>query len=189
MKTLVLNGSPRKNGDTVTLINEMTKYLSGDVKVISSYYDNITPCLDCRYCWSSSGCCIDDRMQDVYGYIEECDNIILASPIYFSELTGSLLGLLSRVQTYFASKYFRGEDIDLKNKNGALILVGAQKGTEEKASRTAYTVFRHLNVYPCVASVLSMNTNNTAAVDDDAALKQAKEAAKLLNGLCEDSAQ
>jgi len=126
-------------------------------------------------------------MQEVYRYIEEFDNIILASPIYFSELSGSLLSLLSRVQTYFASKYFRGEDTNPKKKNGVLILVGAQKGTEEKASATAHTVFRYLNALPCVANVFLLNTNNVAAIDDNVALKQSQDAANLLNRLCEGS--
>jgi len=49
MKTLIINGSPRKNGDSMTLINEMRKYLEGEVKIINTYYDNISGCIDIAY--------------------------------------------------------------------------------------------------------------------------------------------
>lgn len=83
MKTLIFNGSPRKNGDTMTLVNEFIKYLDGEYKIIDAYDSNIKPCIDCRYCWENKGCCQNDEMQKVYDYIQECDNILIASPIYF----------------------------------------------------------------------------------------------------------
>ncbi|WP_169717969.1 hypothetical protein SPSIL_030240 [Sporomusa silvacetica DSM 10669] len=43
MKTLIINGSPRKNGHAMTLVNEMTKYLNGEVRIIHTYYDDISP--------------------------------------------------------------------------------------------------------------------------------------------------
>lgn len=70
MKTLIINGSPRKNGDTKTLINEMMTVLNGEVMVIDTYDNDIKPCMDCRYCWEHSGCSIQDGMQEVYSYIE-----------------------------------------------------------------------------------------------------------------------
>jgi len=103
MKTLIFNGSPKIGGDTTALIDKFVKNLHGDVKIISCY-DNIAPCNDCRYCRNNRGCSIDDEMQNVYRYIEECDNIVIASPIWFSSLSGTLLNLASRVQTYYQNK-------------------------------------------------------------------------------------
>lgn len=143
MKTLIFNGSPKKNGDTEALINEMMKYLNGEVKILS-FHDNISPCIDCRHCWSSPGCSINDKMGEIYPYLEECDNIIVASPIWFSELSGILLNMASRLQTYFAAGYFRKEEMKLKKKNSVLILAGAQKGTETKARSTAHTFLKYI---------------------------------------------
>ena len=81
MKTLILNGSPRKNGDTVGLINLLGERLSGDVFVFSCYYGNVAACIDCRYCWEKNGCCINDGWQQLDAYIRECDKIIIASTI------------------------------------------------------------------------------------------------------------
>ena len=52
-------------------------------------------------------------MEAVYTYLKDCDRILLASPIYFSELTGSLLNVISRLQPYFYARYFRKEPIPL----------------------------------------------------------------------------
>ena len=106
MKTLILNGSPRKNGDTVSLIHIFLEGLEGEYKLVNAYEDGIGPCIDCRFCWEHDGCSIQDGMQEVYEYIQVCDNILIASPIYFSEITGKLLDLGSRLQTYFCSSFF-----------------------------------------------------------------------------------
>lgn len=51
LKTLIINGSPRKNGDTSELIEELKKQLNSDFIEISAYYDKISTCKDCRQCW------------------------------------------------------------------------------------------------------------------------------------------
>lgn len=109
MKALIFNGSPRKNGDTSYLVKILTKNLAGKVKIVMPYFDNIKPCVDCRYCWQNEGCIINDDMQEVFKYLISSDNIIIASPLYFSEITGELLSALSRLQTIWCAKFFRRE--------------------------------------------------------------------------------
>lgn len=116
IKTLILNGSPRKNGDTTFLIQELTKQLHGDIKIVNAYTANISPCIDCRKCQEQFGCIIKNEMQEVYQYFETCDNVVIASPIYFSELTGKLLDIGSRLQLYFSAKQFLHESPELKQK-------------------------------------------------------------------------
>ena len=84
MKTLIINGSPRKNGNTVTFLNELKKHLHGEILQVDTYYAKSSPCNDCRYCWTNEKCVIQDEMQDVYKMIDEADNIIIASPIYLT---------------------------------------------------------------------------------------------------------
>ena len=72
MKTLILNGSPRINGDTNSLIKELVGNAIGEYMVINAYRCHISPCIDCRYCWDNRGsCAIKDEMQDVYEYIQQ----------------------------------------------------------------------------------------------------------------------
>lgn len=64
MKTLILNGSPRINGDTDSLMNKITEKIVGEYRIVYAYRCNISPCLDCRYCWENNGCVINDEVQD-----------------------------------------------------------------------------------------------------------------------------
>lgn len=110
MKTLVINGSPRPNGDTASLIRRLTEGLAGEYKEVAAYRCQISPCIDCRFCKDHSGCAIQDEMQEIYSYIQECDSIVIASPIYFSEVTGRVLDVGIRLQTYFCARFYRGGD-------------------------------------------------------------------------------
>ena len=76
MKTLILNGSPRINGDTNSLIKKFTEKKIDEYKIVDAYRCNISACLDCRHCWKNNGCSINDEMQEIYKYIQECDNIL-----------------------------------------------------------------------------------------------------------------
>lgn len=181
MKTLILNGSPRPNGDTVSLLNILLSELSGEYRIVNAYRCNISPCIDCRYCWENRGCAINDEMQQIYDYIEECDNIVIASPIYFSELTGKLLDVGSRLQTYFCGRFFRGEAVITKPKRGAVILVGGGDGNGDAAYETAKTLLHHMNAYDIHPLVTSHNTNTIPAVKDDLAVAGVKSIAKFLS--------
>jgi len=184
MQTLIFNGSPKINGDTTSLIDEFKSHLKGEVRVIS-FQNNISPCVDCRYCWEHIGCAINDEMQDVYEYIKTCDNIVIASPIWFSSISGPLLNLTSRVQSIFAAAYFQKEQILLKEKKGVVIIVGAQPETIDIPTQTALAIMKHLNVNrSSVQKIYSVDTNNLPAAQDEKALKRCREVADLLNQSC-----
>lgn len=170
MKTLIFNGSPRINGDTESLIDMVRENLPDECRVVNAYRCNISPCLDCRYCWENQGCSIQDEMQEIYDYIQLCDNILIASPIYFSELTGKLLDVGSRLQTYFCTRFFRGEKPIPKSKKGAVILVGGGDGHMDKTYGTACTLLHHMNCFDIHEVVFSHNTNERPAAEDEQAL-------------------
>ena len=124
MKTLIINGSPRKNGNTVTMLSELKRYLNGEVFQVDTYYTKSSPCFDCRHCWTNAECIINDEMQDVYKMMDEADNFVIASPIYFGNLTGSLLNWASRLQLFWASRHIRKtEPLSEKQRKGVVILI------------------------------------------------------------------
>ena len=106
-------------------------------------------------------------MQTVYDFIQDCDNVLLASPIYFSELTGKLLDLASRFQTYYAAKAFRKVAAPIrKPKKGAVILVGGGDGRNDRALQTARTILHQLNCTEIHPPVCSLKTNVLPAAED-----------------------
>ena len=181
MKTLILNGSPRKNGDTVSLINKLTEQLNGEYKIVDTYYSNISACVDCRYCWSNNGCSINDEMTEIYDYVVECDNVVIASPIYFSQPTGKLLDVCSRFQTYFAAKYFRNQTPIIMPKKGAVILVGGGDGNPQKAYETICSVLNHINTTHIYTLVGSFSTNKIAVSNDIQVNENLKSLIEFLN--------
>ncbi len=180
-KTLILNGSPRVKGDTVSLIDVMTKNLDGEYKIVNAYRCSIAPCIDCRYCYEKEGCAIIDGMQEIYDYIQDCDNVIIASPIYFSELTGKLLDVASRLQTYFCARHFRNENPIPKPKKGAVLLVGGGDGNMDKAYDTARCVLKHINCNDVHKLVCSTRTNTRPAAEDEEVYKHILSVAEFLN--------
>ncbi len=180
MKTLILNGSPRKNGDTVSLIKKLTEQLNGEYKIVDAYYSDISACVDCRYCWNNDSCSINDDMIEIYDYIVECDNVVIASPIYFSQPTGKLLDVCSRFQRYFAAKYFRNEAPIIKPKKGAVILVGGGDGNPQKTYETLCGILKHINVTDIFSLTGSFNTNKIPAKDD---VKAQQDIDNLINFL------
>lgn len=171
MKTLIFNGSPRENGDTVSLINIITQNINGEYKIVNAYNSTISPCIDCRYCRKNKGCAINDEMDEIYDYIQQCDNVLIASPVYFSELTGKLLDVASRLQTYFCTSFFRKEKVITKPKKGAVALVGGGNGSIDKAYQTAKTILRLINCQDIHKLVYSHNTDNIPAIKDPQAIK------------------
>lgn len=181
MKTLIINGSPRKGGETVSLINKLTEQLNGEYKILNACYTSISPCVDCRYCWSNDSCAINDEMAEIYDYIETCDNVVIASPIYFSQPTGKLLDVCSRFQTYFSEKHFRNQTPIINSKKGAVILVGGGDGNPQKAYDTLSGILRHINVTDIYKLVGSFNTNELPATEDVQALKNINGLIEFLN--------
>ncbi len=181
MNTLIINGSPRKNGDTTFLINKLRNHLDGNIKIIDTYFTNISPCMDCRYCWENENCAIDDDMKSVFADIDNADNIIIASPIYFSELTGSLLNFASRLQYLWVSKNFRNTQIlTSKLRNGFVILTGGGDGNPDVALSTAKCLIKHMGAL-FIDVVISHNTNNMPAKEDANAIQHIQRIVEMTN--------
>ena len=185
MKTLIFNGSPRANGDTAILIDEFIRNLEGEYKIINTYDCNIKACIDCRYCWKNEGCSQIDGMQDVYNYIQECDNIVIASPIFFTEISGQLLAVASRLQTYFCARYFRKETPIKKSKSGGIILAAGGNGNMEKAFSTASMLLDNMNAKKIAPAVYCMDTDHIDPTINLEAIENIRQMAQLFNGFAE----
>lgn len=178
MKTLILNGSPRKNGNTQALLNLFTKHLTGEYKTVNAYFSEISPCTDCRYCQKHGKCCKKDGMEEIYSFTRECDNILIASPVYFSELTPPLLGILSRFQAFYCSRRFLGIEPVTEKKKGALLLTGGGDGGFELAERSGKILLKIMGAEGDFPLIYCGNTDLAKAEDSAEAVKSVLELAK-----------
>lgn len=101
MKILVLNGSPRPQGNTsgmIKVFKEGAETKGHEVNVIDVCKKKIEGCLACEYCHTKGhGVCIQrDDMQEVYIHLSECDMLVIASPIYYHGVSGQLKCVLDR---------------------------------------------------------------------------------------------
>lgn len=111
-KILILNGSPRKKGNTSILEDYLTGFLLANhtVKSIRLYDFNIKPCIDCRACKNGELLCsLKDGMEDLYRLIDNSDVMIIGTPIYWFGLTAQTKLFLDRFRPYFVNKKLEGE--------------------------------------------------------------------------------
>jgi len=100
MNILVLNGSPRINGNTAYLTKAFkagaeSKGHTAEIIPIAEY--KITGCLGCEHCHEKGeGCIQKDGMQDLYSKLEAADMVVLASPIYYWSLSGHMQNVITR---------------------------------------------------------------------------------------------
>ena len=102
MKILILNGSPRPDGNTAAMAKAFAKGAaeSGhEVNLISVCQKNIGGCLACEYCHTrGNGRCIQqDDMQQIYPLLDRAEMIVLASPVYYHSFTGQLQCAINRI--------------------------------------------------------------------------------------------
>jgi len=167
-KTLIINGSPRKNGDTAFLIEELKKHLTGEVVEISAFRSNIAPCVDCRRCWETAECAVRDEMDIIYA--DDFDNVVLASPVYYMTLPGQVLSLMSRFQPQHAAMFFLNKPLNLREKKAGLILTAGGKGNDHGAHHHIRGLFRMVNAKGYEEhTVKSVKTDTLPASEDTAA--------------------
>lgn len=184
MKTFIINGSPRRNGGTSSIVAKLRESLRGEVTVLETYRCGISPCVDCRHCWTHAACAIDDGMREAYVQIDEADNIVIASPVYFAELTGPLLSWASRLQFFWTAAHFRhAPALRDRKRLGAVILVDGGDGCHEPALAMGKRLLRLMGA-EYADSIYFSGTDKTEAsnpLDDRAVLEAIERLAARMN--------
>ncbi len=172
MKTLIINGSPHKNGDTMFFINKIREKIQCDV--VSVYYMDFSPCIDCRKC-TEGKCIYNDDVTRLINNIDSYDNIIAATPLYYNQPAGVLMAMMSRTQEIYMS----GKK--LKPKNGYVIVVGGGDFVVNSADaeKTIRIMLKGLNV-SVKGYVRCLNTSTVSPKDDAEANKALEEIVEKL---------
>lgn len=100
MKLLILNGSPRINGNTTIAINEMINIFEKeniDVECVQIGNSIIRGCIACGYCKKEGKCAFDDIVNDLAKKFEEADGLVVASPVYYASANATLIACLDRL--------------------------------------------------------------------------------------------
>ena len=168
VKVLILNGSPRSNGDTAHILETVKSRFprNTEFKTLNTYEAGIQPCNDCRYCREKEGCPVRDEMDILWK--DDYEVLIIASPLYMSFVTPPLFSVISRLNCIWSNHYFLKVPNRLKPKKGILILTGGGDGSPDPAINIAKTAFRFLNAGfdPALDYIRSLHTNKVSVQDD-----------------------
>ncbi len=103
MKILCVVGSPRKKGNTDTLMDaaiDSAKKYGAQVEKIYLSDLQFKGCIGCEGCAKTFKCVINDDMQIIYNKIENADGIILGSPTYYYNVTSLTKMFIDRLYAY-----------------------------------------------------------------------------------------
>ena len=123
MKVLMINGSPRREGNTSIALKEMEQiFLQEDIEVETVQIGNkdIRGCIACYSCKEKGRCVFDDEVNQLAAKFEEADGLVIASPVYYASANATLIACLDRL---FYSTHF-----DKTMKVGASVTVARRGG-------------------------------------------------------------
>ena len=122
MKVLLINGSPRANGNTALALKEMEKIFAQEhieTEILQVGHLDIRGCMACNACGKLGKCVLKDIVNEAAEKLKDCDGLVVGSPVYYASPNATLLAFLDRL--------FYSVSFDLRMKVGAGV-VAARRG-------------------------------------------------------------
>lgn len=140
MKVLIINGSPRKGGNTSAALAEMEKIFEDneiETEIMQIGNQDIRGCIACNTCYKKGRCVFDDAVNTAAPKFEEADGLVIASPVYYASANATLIAFLDRL--------FYSTGFDKTMKVGASVVVARRGGLS--------ATFDELNKYFTISSM------------------------------------
>ena len=139
-KVLLLNGSPRANGNTALALQEMERiFIENGIAVETVQVGNqaIRGCIACGACAKKGKCVFDDLVNELAEKLEQADGLVVASPVYYASANATLIACLDRL--------FYSTPFDKTMKVGASVVCARRGGCS--------ATFDELNKYFTIAGM------------------------------------
>lgn len=123
MKVLMINGSPKAKGNTYVALHEMEKVFAREgieTEILHIGNKDIRGCISCGQCAKNGKCVFDDAVNEAAKKFEECDGLVVGSPVYYASANATLVAFLTRL---FYSTHF-----DKTMKVGAAVAAARRGG-------------------------------------------------------------
>ena len=179
-KIVILNGSPRRNGNTSALVKEFTEGAESVGNTVTEFFLDKMDIHGCKGCFgghSSKDCpCVQkDDMIQIYAAVRECDVIVMASPLYYWNMSGQLRTAVDRL---FALE--EGDGNLLRGHNRASALLMAAEGNVFDDVLTYYNnLMKHLK-WENLGHVLAGGNGDIGDIAGKPELEQAYELGKSI---------
>ncbi len=100
MKVLMINGSPRAEGNTYVALREMEKIFKEEgieTEILQVGNKAVRGCIACGSCAKNGKCVFDDAVNEAAPKFAECDGLVIASPVYYASANATLIAFLTRL--------------------------------------------------------------------------------------------
>ena len=100
MKVLMINGSPRENGNTAIALDEMKNVFEAEgveTEIVQVGNKNVRGCVACGRCAKLGKCVFDDIVNELAPDFEAADGLVIASPVYYASANATLIAVLDRL--------------------------------------------------------------------------------------------
>ena len=140
MKVLLINGSPKANGNTALALEEMKKVFEAEgveAEIVHVGNKPIRGCVGCGGCAKKGRCVFDDAVNEVAEKFEAADGLVVGSPVYYAGPNATVQALMDRL--FYSARF------DKTMKVGASVAVCRRGG--------ASATFDRLNKYFTIAGM------------------------------------
>ena len=123
MKVLIINGSPRANGNTTIAVNEMINVFEQEgieTECVRVGNKEVRGCIACNRCAELGRCVFDDVVNELAPKFEQADGLVIASPVYYASANATLVATLDRL--------FYSTSFDKTMKVGASVVCARRGG-------------------------------------------------------------
>ena len=123
MKVLMINGSPKANGNTAIALAEMKTIFDQEgieTEIVHLGHMDIRGCIGCGACYREGKCVFNDVVNELVPKFQEADGLVLASPVYYASANSTLTAAMDRL--FYSSRF------DKRMKVGASIAVARRGG-------------------------------------------------------------
>lgn len=123
LKVLLINGSPRPNGNTALALKNMAEVFEAqgvEAEILNIGSNAIRGCIACNSCKKAGKCVFDDAVNEAAPKFQEADGLVVASPVYYASANATLIAFLDRL--------FYSTSFDKRMKVGASVVVARRGG-------------------------------------------------------------
>ena len=123
MKVLIINGSPRVDGNTTLAAKELVEVFKNegiDTETLQIGQKDIRGCIACTKCFTEGKCVFNDLVNEVAIKFKECDGLIVASPVYYAQANATLVAFMQRL--FYSTRF------DKSMKVGASVVIARRGG-------------------------------------------------------------
>jgi len=123
MKVLMINGSPRKDGNTARALDEMRQVLEAEgieVDCVQVGKEAVRGCVACNACSKLGRCVFDDVVNDIAARFEQADGLVVGTPVYYGSANATTVAVLDRL--FYSTPYSKSMKV------GAAVAVARRGG-------------------------------------------------------------